>query len=667
MDKAAVRERIERLRKELNHHNYRYYVLSEPEINDFDYDMLLKELQELEKNHPEFSDPDSPTQRVGNDINQEFSQIEHKYPMLSLGNTYNENELIDFDNRVKKALNESYTYVCELKYDGASISLTYENGKLKYAVTRGDGEKGDDVTANVKTIKSIPLVLHGENYPSNFEIRGEVFIPHKGFEEMNRLREEAGEPPFSNPRNTASGSLKIQNSSLVAKRPLDCFLYYFLSENLPTDSHYQNLKIAKSWGLKIPDEMKICRSIHEVIQFIDHWETARNMLDFDIDGIVIKVDSIAQQRALGFTAKSPRWAISYKFKAEKVATRLLSVDYQVGRTGTITPVANLEPVQLAGTIVKRASLHNADIINSLDLHLNDIVFVEKGGEIIPKIVGVDIAKRREDFEKVEFIKNCPECSTLLIRQEGEAAHFCPNDKTCHPQIKGKIVHFIHRKAMDIDSLGEETIELLLKENLIKNIADLYDLTVQQLVPLERMGEKSATNIINSLKATTQISFERVLFGLGIRHVGATVAKNLAKSFKNIEALKNASFDDLINVEEIGEKIALSVIDFFSIDENNFLIERLKNKGLQMETTEQQPVSNKLEGLNIIASGKLSHFSREEIKKVIEDNGGKAVSSISKQTHYLLAGENIGPNKLAKATTLGIPIISETEFLKMIES
>ncbi len=665
MNNTLAQERITKLRNELNTHNHNYYVLSSPIITDYEYDMLLKELMELEKANPEYFDPNSPTQRVGNDINSEFTQITHKYPMLSLGNTYNEAELKDFDNRVKKALNEPYKYVCELKYDGASISLRYENGKLKYAVTRGDGEKGDKVTANVKTIKSIPLVLHGNNYPQVFEIRGEIFIPHKGFAKMNKEREEAGEALFSNPRNTASGSLKMLNSSIVAKRPLDCFLYYLLSNELPNDSHYKNLQKAKQWGFKIPKEIEVHDNIDDVIKYINRWETERKNLGFDIDGIVIKVDSVGQQRALGFTAKSPRWAISYKFKAEKAKTKLLSVDYQVGRTGAVTPVANLKPVLLAGTTVKRASLHNQDIINTLDLHLNDTVYVEKGGEIIPKIVEVDTAMRGADSEKVKFIKNCPKCYTLLIRLDGEAAHYCPNEKECPPQIKGKIVHFISRKAMNIDSLGEETIDLLLRSNLIKNIADLYDLTKEQLLPLERMAEKSANNIIESIKKSTEVPFERVLFGIGIRHVGATVAKNLAKAFKNIENIGNTTFESLIEVDEIGDKIALSVVNFFNIDDNKILINRLLNHNIQFTIIEKQAQSNKLSGLSIIASGKLLNFSREEIKQIIEDNGGKAVSSISKNTSYLIAGENIGPNKLVKATKLGIPIISENEFMEMV--
>ncbi|MCK9207414.1 MAG: NAD-dependent DNA ligase LigA, partial [Salinivirgaceae bacterium] len=594
-------------------------------------------------------------------------QMKHKYPMLSLGNTYNESEIRDFDQRVSKGLNAPYQYVCELKYDGASISLTYENGQLKYALTRGDGEQGDDVTNNVRTIKSIPLTLAGTGFPKQFEIRGEVFLPHKGFKQLNQERDEAGENLFANPRNAASGSLKIQNSALVAKRPLDCYLYYLLGEELPSDSHFENLQYCKTWGFKIPLENKICKNIDEVFAFITQWDKDRKDLPFDIDGIVIKVDSISQQRELGFTAKSPRWAISYKFKAEQAVTRLKSVDFQVGRTGAITPVANLEPVFLAGTTVKRASLHNSDIISMLDLHLNDMVLVEKGGEIIPKIVGVKTEDRLPESERVRFISHCPECATVLVRNEGEAAYYCPNEKGCPTQIKGKIVHFISRKAMNIDSLGEETIELLYSNQLIKNVADLYGLTKEQLLPLERMADKSASNIINSIQQSKSVPFERLLFGLGIRHVGATMAKNLAKAFGNMEALGRATYEELIQVEEIGDKIASSVLTYFSDTESINLLTKLKHHGLQFEMEKQELLSTKLAGLSIIASGKLQHFSREEIKSVIEANGGKAVSSISKLTDYLLAGENIGPNKLKKATDLGIPVITEEEFIKMLGS
>jgi DNA ligase (NAD+) len=660
-----IKDQIEALRAKLDHHNYQYYVLSNPEISDFEYDKLMHELLELELSYPEFADSNSPSQRVGNDSNHEFNQITHKYPMLSLGNTYNEGEIRDFDNRIQKEIHEHYQYCCELKYDGASISLSYENGILKHAVTRGDGEKGDDVTQNVKTIRSIPLVLKPGNYPSSFEIRGEIFLSHRGFEKLNKEREQNGENLFANPRNAASGSLKTQNSALVAKRPLDCFLYYLLSENLPGDSHYENLQQCKNWGFKIPEQNKLCQSIDEVIAFINFWEIERSKLPFDIDGIVIKVDSLLLQKQLGFTAKSPRWAISYKFKAERVETRLLSVSYQVGRTGAITPVANLEPVLLAGTTVKRASLHNQDIIESLNLHINDIVQVEKGGEIIPKIVGVNKAKRNENSTLIAFIKQCPECGSELIRNEGESAHYCPNTDGCPPQIKGKITHFISRKAMNIDSLGEETVDLFYKEGLIKNIADLYILTRKMLLPLERMAEKSVNNIIKNIEESKKTPFDKVLFAIGIRHVGATVAKKLVQTFGSLDAILQADFETLTSVDEIGDKIALSVINYFKDPSNLEIINRLKISGLTFEQQKQEPKSTQLNGLTIIASGKLQNYSREEIKAVIESHGGKAVSSISKQTSYLIAGENIGPNKLKKATDLGIPVIDEKEFNKMI--
>jgi DNA ligase (NAD+) len=658
--------RIAELRQILNDHNYRYYVESSPTVSDFEYDTLMSELIGLEKNYPEYFDANSPTQRVGNDINQEFKQITHKYPMLSLGNTYNEEEIREFDQRVAKTLNANYSYICELKYDGASISLTYENFRLKYALTRGDGEKGDDVTNNIRTIGSIPLILKGQEIPDSFEIRGEVFLPHKGFESLNKEREEACENLFANPRNAASGSLKIQNSSIVAKRPLDCFLYYIIGTKLPSDSHFENLQQCRQWGFKIPVESKKCQSVDEVLEFIHYWGENRHSLAYDIDGIVIKVDSIKQQQQLGFTAKSPRWAISYKFKAEQVATQLLSVDFQVGRTGAVTPVANLKPVFLAGTTVKRASLHNADIIALLDLHIDDTVLVEKGGEIIPKIVGVNTEQRDLFAQKVEFIDKCPKCNTPLLRTAGEAAFYCPNDKGCAPQITGKIVHFIGRKAMNIDSLGEETIELFYANQLVTNVADLYELTIDKLLPLDRMAAKSASNIIVSIEQSKKVPFERLLFGLGIRFVGATVAKNLAKAFGSLDSISKATYDELIQTEEIGEKIALSVLDYFSDLDNLLLVERLKEHGLQLTSEKQELKSLKLSGLSIIASGKLDLFSREEIKSVIESHGGKAVSSISKLTNYLLAGENIGPNKLAKAKEFGIPIITELDFMKMIE-
>jgi DNA ligase (NAD+) len=665
MESSSALNRIKTLRDELNQHNYRYYVLANPTIDDFQYDQLMQELIDLEKQHPEFFDPDSPSQRVGNDINQEFKQVNHRYPMLSLGNTYSEQELIDFDQRVQKALGRKVDYVCELKYDGASISLTYENGRLKHAVTRGDGVKGDDVTANIRTIKSIPLKLTGDGFPAYFEIRGEIFLPHQAFQKLNEERVAADEMPFANPRNAAAGSLKIQNSAIVAKRPLDCFLYFLFADKLPTNSHFDNLMLCQSWGFKVPSYISRCSSVEEVIQFTAKWNVDRHQLPFDIDGIVIKVDNITYQEELGYTAKSPRWAIAYKFKAEQVQTRLLSVDYQVGRTGTVTPVANLEPVQLAGTTVKRASLHNADIIASLDLHFNDMVMVEKGGEIIPKIVGVNIDKRQNDAEKVQFITHCPECGTTLLRNEGEAAWYCPNEEDCPPQVRGRIVHFVSRKAMDIESLGEETIDLLVTNGLIKNVADLYRLKMEDLLPLERMAEKSAGNIIDAIEKSKSVPFERLLFGLGIRFVGATVAKNLAKTFGNITNLRKATYNELCQIDEIGEKIAQSVVDYFNKTKNNILIDSLIEYGLNFYAVNSIAKSNKLNGLSIIASGKLEHFSREQIIKVIEENGGKAVTSVSKLTNYLIAGENIGPNKLAKAKQLGIPVITELEFIKMI--
>lgn len=666
MTNDSVKSKIEKLRHDLNEHNYKYYVLAQPSISDFEYDMLMNELIELEKQHPELADANSPSQRVGNDINLEFKQIEHKYPMMSLGNTYSKEELQDFDTRVKKLVTEDFEYVCELKYDGTSISLTYKNGKLIYAVTRGDGTRGDDVTSNVKTIKSIPLTLHG-NYLDEFEIRGEIFLPHEVFKKLNEEREESGEVPFANPRNAASGTLKIQNSSLVAKRPLDCFLYYLLGEKLPTEYHFQNLQEAKKWGFKIPEHIKICKNIDEVFAFINYWDKERQKLPFDIDGIVIKVNSIKLQKQLGFTAKSPRWAISYKFKAEQAETKLLSIDYQVGRTGAITPVANLEPVQLAGTTVKRASLHNADQIQLLDIRIGDYVFVEKGGEIIPKIVGVNKEKRELFVQELDFIKNCPECGTPLIKNEGEAAHYCPNELGCPPQIKGKIEHFISRKAMNIDSLGEETVRQFYDVGLIKNAADLYELKEEQIIPLERQGKKSAENIIRSIEKSKAVPFERVLFAIGIRYVGETVAKTLAKAFKNIDNIMHANYDELVEVDEIGSKIAESLLQHFQKEEAKVLIQRLKNYGLQFEYQQSEDVlSNKLDGQNIVISGVFEHYSRDEMKALIEKHGGKNVSAISGNTSFLLAGEKIGPAKLQKAEKLGVKIMSESEFLELIK-
>jgi len=667
MSNIDIASEIEQLREELNRHNYSYYVLNSPVISDYEYDQLMNRLIKLESEHPEFSDPNSPTQRVGSDINIEFQQVKHKYPMLSLGNTYNEGEITDFYNRVVKSLDEPFEIVCELKYDGTAIGLTYQNGELLRGVTRGDGVQGDDVTANVKTIKSIPLKLKGD-YPSEFEIRGEIYIPHKGFEAMNRERAEAGEELYSNPRNTASGSLKLQNSKQVAKRPLDCYLYYLLGEELPAETHADNLEKARSWGFKIPKEYKVCKSLDEIFNFIHHWDEERHNLPYDIDGIVLKVNSLNQQKRLGFTAKNPRWAISYKFKAEQGYTRLLSVDFQVGRTGAVTPVANLEPVQLAGTIVKRASLHNADFITALDLHLNDMVYVEKGGEIIPKIVKVDMDVRKSDSEPVRFITHCPECGSELKRKEGEAAFYCPNIQSCPPQVKGRIEHFISRKAMNIDGLGAETIDLLYSVNLLRDISDLYSIHPMQLTPLERLGEKSARNIIKSIEESKSVSFPRVLFALGIRFVGETVAKKLSMAFKNIDSLEKAILEELIEVEEIGERIAGSVIEFFADEKNREIIEKLKQAGLQFELSEQEAKTDSqlLAGKSFVISGSFAKHSRDEIKQLIEKNGGKNSSSISSKTDYLVAGDKIGPSKLAKAEKLEISIISEDDLLNLIQ-
>jgi len=659
---------ITALSNELAEHNYNYYVLAKPEISDFDFDMKLKELEKLEAEFPQFADPNSPTQRVGSDISKDFEQVEHKYSMLSLGNAYSEEEIKDFDTRVKKIIEIDCEYVCELKFDGSSISLTYKNGELVRAVTRGDGVKGDDVTTNVRTIKSIPLKLRGNDYPSNFEIRGEIVMPFKVFDELNEELEKAGEQLLANPRNTSAGTLKMKNSSVVASRKLDAYLYYMLGKDLPMDGHFENLQKAKEWGFKISDAIKVCKNLDEVYAFIKKWDVERHKLPVATDGIVIKVNSKNLQENLGFTAKSPRWAIAYKFKAENVSTVLKSVSYQVGRTGAVTPVANLEPVQIAGTMVKRASLHNQDIIQNLDLHIDDTVFVEKGGEIIPKITSVDASKRHPMFSPVIFIKNCPECKTPLIREEGEAAHYCPNEDGCPPQIKGKMEHFVSRKGMDIDGLGQETIELLYKEGLVHGITDFYELTKEQLIGLERMGEKSALRILEGLKITKQVPFERVLFSLGIRFVGETVAKILVKKLHTIEKIQSATVDELIEIDEIGGRIAESVVDWFSKEEHLQRIEKLKEFGLKFKISEDQlsGQTDKLNGLNIIISGTFEIHSRDELKKMIEKNGGKNVGSISKKTNYLLAGNNIGPSKLEKATKLGVPIISENDFLKMLD-
>ena len=663
-----IKDQIESLRRELEQHNYNYYVLSSPVISDMDFDTKMKQLQELEDAHPEFFDPNSPTQRVGSDIAAGFNQVSHVYPMLSLGNTYSQGEVSDFYDRVSRGLNEDFELVCELKYDGTSISLTYEDGLLVRAVTRGDGEKGDDVTTNVKTIRSIPLRLHG-NYPPAFEIRGEILMPWSVFDGLNREREEQEEQLFANPRNAASGTLKMQNSKIVASRKLDAYLYYLLGENLPSDSHSGNLAAAHSWGFKISEATKICKTLDEVFGFIDYWDTERKNLPVATDGIVLKVNSITQQRALGFTAKSPRWAIAYKFQAEKAVTRLNSVSYQVGRTGAITPVANLDPVQLSGTTVKRASLHNADIIEALDLHIGDMVFVEKGGEIIPKITAVDMDARILVGDKVTFIKRCPECGAELIRFEGEAAHYCPNENACPPQIKGKIEHFVSRKAMNIDGLGSETINLLYQNGLINNIADIYTLKIPDLVRLERLGTKSAYNIQAGFEKSKEVPFERVVFSLGIRFVGETIAKKLAYAFKSIEALEQATLEELISVDEIGDRIAQSVVMYFNDPLNIETVNRLKSAGLQMSLSEEKLKSHgiSLSGLSIVISGTFSQHSRDEYKSMIERNGGKNVGSVSSKTSFILAGENMGPEKLKKAESLGVKLIDESTFLEMIKS
>ena len=661
-----IKDQIESLRRELEQHNYNYYVKSAPTISDFEFDTKLRQLQELETAHPEFFDPNSPTQRVGSDIANGFEQVAHVYPMLSLGNTYSEGEVQDFYERVRKGLNEDFELVCELKYDGTSISLTYEDGVLVRAVTRGDGEKGDDVTANVKTIRSIPLRLQG-NYPKSFEIRGEILMPWSVFDELNREREEQEEQLFANPRNAASGTLKMQNSSVVASRKLDAYLYYLLGENLPSDLHSENLQAAHSWGFKISDATKVCKTLEEVSAFINYWDVERKNLPVATDGIVLKVNSLSQQRALGFTAKSPRWAIAYKFQAEKAVTRLNSVSYQVGRTGAITPVANLDPVQLSGTTVKRASLHNADIIEALDLHIGDMVFVEKGGEIIPKITAVDKDARLLIGDKVQFIKSCPECGAALVRFEGEAAHYCPNENACPPQIKGKMEHFVSRKAMNIDGLGSETINLLYQNGLLHNIADIYTLKVPDLIRLERLGTKSAYNIQEGAEKSKEIPFERVVFALGIRFVGETIAKKLAYAFKNIEALEQATYDELIVVDEIGGRIAQSVVAYFSDSLNIEMLNRLKEYGLQMSLSEEklQAHGTALAGLSIVISGTFSKHSRDEYKTMIERNGGKNVGSVSAKTSFILTGENMGPEKLKKAEKLGVKLVNEDDFLSMI--
>lgn len=660
-------ERILELRRELHEHNRRYYVLNSPTISDYEFDMLLKELQQLEEAHPEMYDATSPTLRVGSDITKEFRQVQHKYPMLSLGNTYSKSEVADFYDRVKKSLNEDFEICCELKFDGTSISLTYDDGKLVRAVTRGDGEKGDDVTANVKTIRTVPLVLSGGGWPREFEIRGEVLMPWSVFDALNEERSRNGEPLFANPRNAASGTLKLQDSSVVAKRKLDAYLYFMLGEQLPAEGHYENLQAAAGWGFKISDTTRKFSTLDEVFAFIDRMDSERKNLPFATDGIVLKVNSLRQQKNLGYTAKSPRWAIAYKFQAERALTRLNEVTYQVGRTGVVTPVANLDPVQLSGTVVKRASLHNADIIGKLDLHIGDMVYVEKGGEIIPKITGVDVDARFMLGQKVSFIEKCPECGTPLVRVEGEAAHYCPNDTACPPQIKGKIEHFVSRDAMNIDSIGPETVEMLFNYGLIKDIADIYSLSPEDLMFLPRMGAKSAENVVAAAQASRAVPFERVLFALGIRFVGATVAKRLARAFGNIDALMSASLEQLTAVEEIGERIAASVISFFAKEDNRTLVARLKEAGLKFELEEEtlQARTEILKGQSIVISGVFVHHSRDEYKEMIESNGGKNVGSVSKSTSFILAGDNMGPSKLEKAQKLGVRLVSEDEFLAML--
>ena len=663
----VVKDKIKALREALEQHNYNYYVLSAPTISDREFDEMMKELQILEEAHPEYADPHSPTQRVGSDLSKEFEQVVHKYPMLSLGNTYSEDEVKDFYERIARDLNEPFEIVAELKYDGTSISLTYEDGRLVRAVTRGDGTRGDDVTANVKTIRSVPLKLMGDRYPATFEIRGEILLPWAEFDRLNKEREEQEEPLFANPRNAASGTLKQQNPAVVAARKLDAYFYYLLGEELPAETHFDNLEAARSWGFKIPNVIRVCNSLEDIYDYIAYWDVERKNLPVATDGIVLKVNSLRQQRNLGFTAKSPRWAIAYKFQAERAVTRLNSVSFQVGRTGAVTPVANLEPVLLAGTTVKRASLHNADIIEGLDLHLGDKVFVEKGGEIIPKIVGVDVEARGLLVgDKVRFIRSCPECGTPLMRPEGEAAHYCPNEAGCPPQIKGKIEHFVTRRAMNIN-MGPETVEDLYEAGYIKDTADLYTLEKADLLRLERWADKSARNLMASLEESKQVPFERVLYGLGIRFVGETVAKRLVSAFHSMEQLEQASFEDLTAVDEIGERIARSIIAYFADERNRTLVNRLKEYGLQMSVAEEKLAnrSEKLKGLSIVISGTFAKHSRDEYKAMIEQHGGKNSGSVSGKTDYILAGDNMGPAKLEKAAKLGVKIINEDEFLNMI--
>ena len=662
-----AKEQILKLRDELSQHNYNYYVLDTPSISDFEFDTKLKQLQDLESAYPQYYDASSPTLRVGGEVTKNFETIVHAQRMYSLDNSYSKDDLMDWETRLRKMVDGPIQYTCELKYDGASISLTYENGALVQALTRGDGTQGDNVTANIKTIKSVPLKLRGD-YPEKFEIRGEIVLPFEGFNAMNAERLAAGEEPYKNPRNTASGSLKLQDSAEVAKRPLECLLYSIVGENTTIKTQFENLETARSWGFKVPTIAKLTDSIDGVLEFVNYWDVHRHDLPYETDGVVVKVNSLFQQAELGFTSKAPRWAMAYKFKAEQVSTRLEHISYQVGRTGAITPVANLQPVELAGTIVKRASLHNADQIEKLDVRIGDWVYVEKGGEIIPKIMGVDLSRRTSESTPTVYLSSCPECDTPLVRKEGEAQHYCPNDLGCSPQIIGRIQHYISRKALDIEGLGGETVALLVNEGLIRDYADLYELTTNQIIHLDRMAEKSADNLVNGVQASKDVPFDRVLFGLGIRYVGETVAKKLAKHYKSIEALSKATLEDLETVDEIGVRIAESVVDFFSTEANVQMVARLILYGLQLQLSEEA-LSNQttqLEGLRFVVSGVFESVSRDELKALIDSNGGKVVSSISAKTSYVVAGANMGPSKRAKAENLKVPIISEQEFLTMID-
>ena len=664
LSETMIRRRIEELREQLNRHNYKYYVENAPEISDFEFDALMHELVRLEREHPEYADPNSPTVRVGSDLTAEFETVKHRFPMLSLGNTYSLEELHEFIGRIEREAGTA-EYVCELKFDGTAISLTYEHGRLLRAVTRGDGTQGDDVTANVRTIRTVPLTLRGDDWPDYFEMRGEILMPYASFDRLNAEREAAGETPFANPRNAAAGTLKQQASSVVARRGLDATLYQAAGENLPFGTHWESLQKAREWGFKVSDAMRICRNTEEIDAYIAHWDEARKSLPFPTDGVVIKVNDFAVRRMLGFTAKSPRWAVAYKFKAEQASTRLISVDFQVGRTGAITPVANLEPVQLAGTTVRRATLHNAEQMALLDIRPNDTVFVEKGGEIIPKITGVDLALRPADSRPFEYIDRCPECGTPLVRYEGEAKHYCPNQSGCRPQILGRIIHFIRRKAMDIEGLGEETVELLFENGLLHDASDLYDLRAEQLAPLPRLGEKSAENIVQSIRNSLEVPFERVLFALGIRFVGETTAKYLAAHFRSLDAVIGASREELVEADEVGGKIADAIIDYFADPENLRIVERLRRAGIRTESEARELASERLAGRNFVLSGKFAGHSRDELKALIERHGGKNLAAVSANVDYIVAGENMGPAKLKKAEKLGVKIISEEEFLRML--